>query len=310
MEIKTGTTSHESDDPVVPPDRVRQARKKAAQKPKRSRQLGAKLLQLARVLALLALIGLLVVTGFSIYRYIYSAGLLTVRNISVSGCRHSDPAAIEAIVRHDFNANILRIELKDLRARIEKEVWVRKAEIRRVLPASLKIYVEERVPSVVAQLGEELVLLDEEGVLLDVDKPDYGKLDVPVFTGLRGDDAASYRVMQDENSARVRVGVQVLAELASGSADYLRSISEIDLSDPANVKLMMVDDTAEILLGDRDFLKRFQTFMANLGGYQEEESQRGEIATVDLRFNGQIVFRRNPAVVEQADAKSKTSRNH
>jgi cell division protein FtsQ len=116
-------------------------------------------------------------------------------------------------------------------------------------------------------------------------------------------------VMQEENSSKVRVGVQVLAELASGSPDYARAVSEIDLSDPANIKLMLVDDTAEVFLGDRDFLKRFQMLMSSQEQYQELKAQGREIASVDLRFDSQIVFRPRPPAAEQAEPKPKVIRN-
>jgi len=69
----------------------------------------------------------------------------------------------------------------------------------------------------------------------------------------------------------------------------------------------LVDDTAEILLGDRDFLKRFQTLMSNLKQYEELKSQYDEIASVDLRFEGQIVYRprANPAAQGVAGAEAR-----
>jgi cell division protein FtsQ len=312
MEIKTGKAHSESESPavMVPPDRGRAARKKAAQKSQHGKPLGARLVAMLKMLVMLCLAAVILAAGFSIFRFAYSAGLLTLRNISIDGSRHSDPANLENIVRRDFPANILRIDLRQLRSRLEQEPWIRRIEIRRILPSTLKIHVQERVPSVIAEIGGELELLDNEGILLDHYNRDYGKLDVPVFCGLRGGDAASYRVLQEDNSSRVRVGVQVLTELATGSPDYTRALSEVDLSDPANVKVLLVNDTAEVLLGDRDFLKRFQMFMSNLPQYQDLKSQGKDIATVDLRFDSQIVYRLRYSVAEQIETKAKTSRNH
>ena len=57
------------------------------------------------------------------------------------------------------------------------------------------------------------------------------------------------------------------------------------------IKVLLVDDTAEVFLGNRDFLKRFRTLMSNLNQYRELKSQYSDIASVDLRFDGQIVYR-------------------
>jgi hypothetical protein len=64
----------------------------------------------------------------------------------------------------------------------------------------------------------------------------------------------------------------------------------VDLSDRANVRILLVDDTAEIALGNRDFLTRFRMFVANVAQYHELKEQY-EIVSIDLRYDGQIVYR-------------------
>jgi cell division protein FtsQ len=310
MEIKTGKANSEPESPAVevPPDRGRRARKKIAQKHQRGRPLAARLLAVARVLVLVVLCTATAIAAFSIYRYAYSAELLTLRAVQIEGCRHADARKLEAIIRSDFSSNILRIDLQRLRARLELEPWVRRVEIRRVLPATLVVQIQERVPSVIADIGGNLELLDDEGYLLDHYDTADGKLDAPVFSGLRGDDAAAYKVFQEVNSSRVRIGVQLLAELAAGSAELSRALSEIDLADPANIKVLLVNDTAVVSLGDHDFLKRLQMFTSNMNQYNELRAQGKDISEVDLRFDSQIVYRLRQHLSEPADAKSKVSR--
>jgi cell division protein FtsQ len=306
MEINTSKAHSEPDSPavVVPPDRGRSARKKTAQNFQRTRHVPARLLAVLKLLGVTGVVVLAAVAAFYAYRHACTADMLTLRHITFAGCRRLDPGNLEMIVQRNFPANILRIDLDKLRSRLEQETWIRRAEIRRVLPASLEVYVEERVPSAIAEIGGELELLDNEGVLLDRYDPSYGKLDVPVFTGLRGDSAAAYKALQEENSSRVRLGVQLLTELASGSSDLTRDISEIDLSDPGNVKVLLVNDTAEIYLGDRDFLKRFQAFLAQ---YEQVKSEYGEMASVNLRFFPDIVYspKRPPGTKAEAETKNR-----
>ena len=70
-----------------------------------------------------------------------------------------------------------------------------------------------------------------------------------------------------------------------------QKISEVDISDPENLKILLVDDTAEVYLGDKDYLKRFRTLMNNLGEYQKLKDQYTEIVSIDLRYDNQIVYR-------------------
>jgi hypothetical protein len=86
------------------------------------------------------------------------------------------------------------------------------------------------------------------------------------------------------------LGRKMLADLESGSPAFSRAVSEVDLSDRSNLRILLVDDLAEISLGDRDFLKRFRTLMSNLSQYQEVKAQY-EIGSIDLRFDDQIIYR-------------------
>jgi len=289
MEIKAGKSSREAESPevAIPPDRSA-ARKKTVQKPQRSRHLASRLLAALKFTAVASAVVLLAVGALYAYRYVHASDLFARRNITIDGCSHLDPGKLEALIKQDFPLNLLRLDLDQLRIRLEQEPWIRRVEMRRMLPASLQINIQERVPSVIAEVGGELELLDNEGVLLDRYNPGYGKFDVPVFRGMQGDNAEAYAVLQQENSARVRLGVQVLTELESGSVEFTRAISEVDLSDPGNVRVLLVDDTAEISLGDKDFLKRFQDFLAQ---YPKAKAQYGEMISVDLRFYPQIVYR-------------------
>jgi len=289
MEINTGKSHQEADDPAVfvPPDKSRAARKKNTQKLPQGGRLFSGLLTALKVIGLVIVVTIAVAAAFSAYRYVRNTEILTVRSVTVGGCKYSDPSKIEAIARQKFPSNILLIDLSALQTLLEQEPWVSRAEIRRILPSSLKIDIQERTPSIIADIGGELVLLDRDGYLLDVYDSRYGKFDVPVFTGLRGDNPESYKVLQEENSARVRLGVQVMSDLQAGSEDLIRVISEIDLSDLKNVRILLVNDATEIFLGDKDFFKRLQAFVAQ---YPQVKSEHGEIASANLRFFPTIVY--------------------
>ncbi len=294
MEIRTTKCAKEQREPELAPapERSMYLRKKATPQIRKSYHVSRLLikgLKLAgQIGAGMAAVGLLA----WIVVYAYSSSRFTLNTITFHGCKHLDCKELEAVIRRDFPAHILQIDLKQLRERIEKETWAKHAEIRRILPSEFVIYIQERIPLVILELRGELMLADEDGILLDKYDARYGKLDVPVFKGILGDKAEGYRQYQEENSERVRLGLRMLAELESGSPEYTRSISEVDLSDKSNVRIMLVDDTAEIQFGERDFLKRFKKLMANMNQYRELKLQYGEFASVDLRFESQIAYRR------------------
>jgi hypothetical protein len=82
----------------------------------------------------------------------------------------------------------------------------------------------------------------------------------------------------------------MLSEIEAGLPTYTQKISEVDISDPENLKIILVDDTAEVYLGGGDYLTRFRTFMNNQGEYQKLKSQFSEFASIDMRYKDQIVY--------------------
>jgi cell division septal protein FtsQ len=292
MEIHTNRARTEREQAAPAPDQSRYLRRKATQRLRKSHVAGRRLLGVLRVGARLGGFFLAVACPVFLLLYAYNSDQFALRSISIQGCRHLDTRQLEQTIAKNVPANLLRLDLRQVRRLVESQNWVRRVEIHRLLPSNLVIRVEERAPSVVVEIQGELMLTDDDGVLLDrYDTTRYGKLDVPVFRGLLGDGPQGYRLYQGENSARIKLGRELLSELESGSPVYTKSISEVDLSDKNNLKILLVDDTAEIFLGDRDFLKRFQILMSNLTQYEEVKSEYSDIAVVDLRFDGNIIYR-------------------
>lgn len=292
MEIKTTTNkSRESTKArIVPPPDNSRAHKKATNKLGKGHIAGRRLIAALKVLGKLGAFVLMIAFMLSVFVYAYTSDKFNLRTITFYGCKEVTPRQLDSIVRQNFPANILRINLRQLRDRLESESWIRRVEIRRVLPSDLIIYVQERKPSVVVELGGELMLADNNGIMLDRYDPKYGQLDVPVFKGVLGGNAEEYRLYQEENSARIRQGLQMLAEIESGSPQETRKISEVDISDRENLTVLLVDDSVEVYLGEKDYWKRFHALMENMQQYQELKNQYTEIESIDLRFDS-IIYR-------------------
>jgi cell division protein FtsQ len=290
MEIKTNRTRDDSISKPAPPDKPRRPKKKNVQKIGKGPIANRRLFSVFKVIGKVFAFLLMIVFMLSVFVYAYTSERFNLHKITVYGCKELSPKQLEEIIRRDFPRNILRIDLHHLKTRLEKEKWAKSVEIRRVLPSDLIIYLQERTPSVIIEITSALMLADSEGILLDAYDARYGKLDVPVFKGALGDDRESYCQYQEENTARVKQALSMLSEIEAGSPAATRNISEVDISDPKNLKVLLVDDTAEVYLGEKDYLKRFQTLMNNINQYQELKTQY-DIASVDMRFDGQIVYR-------------------
>ena len=291
MNIKTNKSKEVGRSRAVPPPDKSRPRKKTHQKVGKVSFTSRRCFSALKTLGKLGSFLLLVAIVASIFAYAYTSERFNLREIEFVGCNETDPAYLEQIVREIFPANILSIDLGKLKSRLEAETWIKHVEIRRILPSSLTVYVEERVPTVILEMKNELMIADSDGILLGHYDPKFGKLDVPVFRGVLGEDKESYRLHQERNSASIRQALIMLSEIESGLPGYTRGISEVDISDPKNLKIMLVDDTAEVYLGGEQYFDRLNTFLTNQGEYQKLKNQYEEFASIDLRFKDQIIYR-------------------
>lgn len=291
MEIRTTRPDvPEQGGPPPEPESSRYLRRQAPQRVRKPNRLGRVLRVAARTgLKLGVAAATLALAGVFVYWALHSDSF-SLRSVTVRGCSKLDPRAVEMLVKDAFQGNLVAMDLSKVRRKVESVTWVRSAVVRRILPSEIVVEIEERVPSVILELQGELMLADRDGVLLDRYDDRQDRIDAPVFCGMAGHGAAGYRASQEENSARVRLGIQLLEELDGGSPAYARNISEIDLADRQNVRVLLVDDTAEILLGDRDFLERFRKLMNNIDQYREVKERFTDIAWVDLRYDTQIIY--------------------
>jgi cell division protein FtsQ len=81
---------------------------------------------------------------------------------------------------------------------------------------------------------------------------------------------------------------ELIGQLDSGGAQYSHDISEVDLSDPDDVKVLASDPQGAVLvhLGSSNYLDRYKIYVSHL---QEWRQQFDKLESVDLRYDRQIV---------------------
>src|SRR6185369_2335078 len=74
----------------------------------------------------------------------------------------------------------------------------------------------------------------------------------------------------------------------NGGTNYVKQLSEVDLSDPENVKVTANDPggTMVVHLGKEDFLPRYKLYVSHIAEWRQ---QYQNVQSVDLRYEGQVV---------------------
>lgn len=270
---------------------AKKAKKKAAKRPSQStseRLPWKRRLALASKFgALLAAVALIGLFAWRSYASPQGGGFRTTQ-VDFVGLQQLERSVLESQVEDLLHDNILRIDLDELRRRIESATWVRSAVVRRRLPGRLRIEVVERQPEALAKVADEMLLVDAEGVVLGPHQPGFPLPDRPLVLGLVADEGPQAR---RGNAARMALYLRVLGDLAGQDWDHSSKVSEIDVGEAKRVAVVPVEEPVRVVLGDRDFRLRYENFLSQMDVYKEYKRKHGKIESVDASYDKRIIFR-------------------
>jgi cell division protein FtsQ len=214
-------------------------------------------------------------------------------SIQVEGNSHLSRAQLLSVFGEDVDRNIFSVPLAERRAQLEQLPWVKHATVMRLLPNKLRIAIVERTPVAYVRQGSQIGLVDASGVLLDLDDADQARpanangtnaaYSFPVVTGITAQEPLSVR------AARMKILEKFTHDLDSGSDNVSSKLSEVDLSNPEDVKALIPEQGTEILVhfGDTDFLDRYHKFEDQLPTWR---AQYPKLASADMRYDRQVVL--------------------
>lgn len=208
------------------------------------------------VTALVLVIAVIVISGsVAAYNAIASSGWFTVSHIDLQGTVNVSRDDLMRRLNSNLSTSLWQLDLNAIRAEMERQPGVLKAEVVRVLPDTLRVTIEERKP--VAPLRHEsgtIVWVDQEGTTLGENTHVKMEHVPPVISGL---ESSNNPIAIENNRHRMDVYQKLLAEL-SESPSSLQEVDEINLSDWHSARLNLSARRVSIILGEEDYLARFK----------------------------------------------------
>jgi cell division protein FtsQ len=206
-------------------------------------------------------------------------------NIQASGLTEVSRSEMLPVFGEDIGRNIFFVPLDQRRKELEAIPWIERATVMRILPDQIRVNVVERQPVAFTRQGSQIGLVDADGVLLSMPPVAMAKhhYSFPVLTGIDGGDPAASR------RARMAVYQRMMGDLDSSGQHYSQQISEIDLTDPEDARVLMPEQGADILahFGEDHFLERYLRYKAHIAEWRQ---QYPHLAAVDLRYDQQVVL--------------------
>jgi cell division protein FtsQ len=242
----------------------------------------SRLLWLGFALVVLAILG---AAGLGLYRYGKHSWRFRIESsdqIEVAGAQHVAHAQIMEVMGGDIGRNIFFVPLAQRKQQLEQIPWVESASVMRFVPNRLRIEIHERTPVAFARIGSHISLIDAGGTLMELAPGGKHKYSFAVITGMNAGEPLSTR------AARMKNYNDLVRDLDSSGARYSQELSEVDLSDPEDVKVLAADPNGEVLvhLGSGNYLQRYKTYVTHV---QQWRQQFDKLESVDLRYDGQII---------------------
>ena len=224
-------------------------------------------------------------------------------NIEATGLTEVSRAEMLPVFGEDIGRNIFYVPLSERQRQLEEIPWIEKATVMRLLPNQIRVSVVERQPVAFVRSGQQIGLVDANGVLLSMPGVTMAQhhYSFPVVTGI--DAHAPLPTRQ----ARMAVYLRLLAELDSSGQKLSSQISEVDLTDSHDARVLMQDDSPLLHFGEDHFLERYQRYNAYIARLRQ---QYPKLVGVDLRYDQRFVLEMASGTdVAQTEADEQATRN-
>lgn len=234
-----------------------------------------------RVIGMVAAVA---VGGFAAHRiFVTFLGLelFQVRRIAVHGNHRLSSGEITGLLDGLRGESLLAVDLEEWRRSVMNSPWVADAALRRTLPSTIDVTVQERAAIGIGRINGSLYLVDERGAVIDEYGPNYADLDLPIIDGLSS--------VPDDNTPDASKALLIRRLMDSLRArNFASRVSQIDVSDARNAVVLLDGDPTSIRLGNERFSERLQAYFDLAPALRE---QVPNIDYVDLRFEERIYVR-------------------
>lgn len=207
-------------------------------------------------------------------------------SIQTVGMNHLSRADLLSVFGGDIGHNIFRVQLGQRQVELEQLPWVRTATVMRLLPDQIRVSVTERMPVAFVQVHGRIELADAAGMILDMAPQEMATkhYSFPVVSGINPGDPLSVR------GARMQLYQQFIGALDSTGEHFSSQISEVNLSDPEDVRATVPASGTDLVLhfGQQDFLERWRNYQAHIAEWRQ---QYPNLASVDLRYDHEVVLK-------------------
>jgi cell division protein FtsQ len=217
---------------------------------------------------------------------IMTSSLFNIKNITVVGNEKITENEIISLSGIVLDENIYKTILDNAENKILENSYIKSVKIKRKLPSSVEITIEERETNFMIEYGSSYVYINNQGYILEISSE---KLDVPIIQGAETENFELGSRLCTNDLQKLEVAIKII-EVANNN-DIGSLITRIDIENSEEYKIQFESEEKIAYLGDESDLT---TKILNIKAILErEEGIAGEIfVDMDLK-SSYPVFRQS-----------------
>ena len=255
---------------------------------RRRRQWGQKLRQIERALLSMLIMVVSLAAVYGLYRLVYMGSAFEIERVVVEGSWNK-LSGDEIAVRSGVKAgdNLFWISVDDVHERLRNVPWIEEVAVRRRLPDTLHIYVEEFTP-VAILAANAFYFVDDDGTLIK--EVDAGEgMDLPVLSGLS---VTGTGEIGKDDSKRLKDMLSILDVFGRSRFGREDGIAELNYDDVRGYSIVTRNNPIRVLLGKRDLAERVRQVDRMIGAMTADMPP---IRYMIANENGRVIVRYRPS---------------
>jgi cell division protein FtsQ len=208
-----------------------------------------------------------------------------IRQVRVEGMNIVTRDEVMRLLNLPPRSTLYSLDLTQLQRNILGNSFVKSATIKRDVPATLVVEIEERIPAAMLLRGNAIFSIDEEGVILPYLQTRV-TYDLPLITGIDSAVVLKPGIVQTQKELVAAMEIIKVSKLIGD--ELYHSISEIHLRAGGDIILYSFDNGIPIIFGHGDAVRKMLVFEEYRKKFLQHTNREG-IQYIDLRFEDQIV---------------------
>ena len=269
---KAARRQGKEDEKVIDYQYIRNLKNKEVRKTRFKRTLSQRILHF---ILLLVLTGEILYLGGHGFQMLRNSDVFILRDVEVTGAKKTSPEEIEALV-YASQKNTLKVDLKQVKLRLESHPWIQSAILWRELPGTIRIHILERKPVAIVSTGN-LYLVDSDGHIIQSlgNASEFSTL--PVITG----------ITDVSNEVQIRASLNFV-EMVARDPVIFRQISEFHYYDNHNTIIYLRGYSFGLLVSKDGILPMIKKF-ADYSTFMKDHFSNQKL--IDLRYERQIIVK-------------------